>query len=55
MELNRARLLIHDDRAMEKFRATHGIPANVTIECRGPNDVSRIVIDNLDGIPFVFG
>ena len=46
MELNRAQLLVHDNIAMEKFRATHSIPANVTIEHPEPNDVPRVVVNN---------
>ncbi|GFS29945.1 hypothetical protein Acr_00g0009250 [Actinidia rufa] len=53
MELNRARLLVHDDRAMERFRATHGIPTNVKIEHLGPNDVPRIVTDNPNLTPIL--
>ncbi|GFS33078.1 hypothetical protein Acr_00g0026230 [Actinidia rufa] len=30
MELNRAQLLVHDNEAMERFRAKHGIPADVS-------------------------
>ncbi|GFS36273.1 hypothetical protein Acr_00g0045040 [Actinidia rufa] len=36
--------------AMEKFRATHGIPTNVIVEHPGPNDVPRVVVDNLNRI-----
>ena len=50
MELNQAQLLVHDDRAMARFRATHGILVNFTIEHLGPNDVPRIVVDNPDRI-----
>ena len=49
MELNRAQLLVHDDRAMERF-STHGIPVNVTIERSRPNNVLYVVVDNLDRI-----
>ena len=51
MELNRDQLLVHDDRAMEKFKFKHGIPANVIIEHPGPYDVPHIVADNPDRIP----
>ncbi|PSS07215.1 UDP-N-acetylmuramate--L-alanine ligase [Actinidia chinensis var. chinensis] len=50
MELNQARLLVHDDEALERFRATYGIPTNVIIEHPGPNEVARIVEDNVDHI-----
>ncbi|GFZ10850.1 hypothetical protein Acr_22g0002480 [Actinidia rufa] len=51
MELNRAQLLVSDDRALEKFKATHGIPADVTIERPGPNDILHVVVERLDRIP----
>ncbi|GFY88826.1 hypothetical protein Acr_06g0007660 [Actinidia rufa] len=51
MELNRAQLLIHDDRAMKKFRSKHGILANVTTERPRPNDVPCVVANNPDRIP----
>ncbi|GFS38266.1 hypothetical protein Acr_00g0056560 [Actinidia rufa] len=41
MELNRAQLLVYDDRALEKFKATHGNPANVMIERLGPTIFPR--------------
>ena len=50
MELNQAQLLVHDDRAIERFRAIHGIPSNVTIEYLEPNSVPHVVGDNLDCI-----
>ncbi|GFY97745.1 hypothetical protein Acr_12g0002860 [Actinidia rufa] len=51
MELNRAQLLVHDDRALEKFRATHGIPTNVTIEHPVPNNIPHVVAEKLNCIP----
>ena len=36
---------------MEKFRATHGILVDVTIERLGPNDVPRVSADKSDRIP----
>ncbi|GFZ12041.1 hypothetical protein Acr_23g0004260 [Actinidia rufa] len=53
MKLNRAQLLVHDDRAMEKFRVIHGILTDVTIERPGPNDVPRVSGDNLKPHPSV--
>ncbi|GFZ04422.1 hypothetical protein Acr_16g0010460 [Actinidia rufa] len=50
LALNRARLLVHDDEALERFRAIYGIPTNVIIEHPGPNEVARIVEDNVDHI-----
>ncbi|GFS42013.1 hypothetical protein Acr_00g0077680 [Actinidia rufa] len=44
MELNRAQLLVYH-RALEKFKTTHGIPANVTIEHPGPNDIPHVVVE----------
>ncbi|GFZ12790.1 hypothetical protein Acr_23g0011750 [Actinidia rufa] len=38
MELNRAQLLGHDDEALKRFKAKHGIPADVHIECPVPNE-----------------
>ena len=51
MELNRAQLLVHDDRAIEKLRSKYGIPTNVKIEHLRPNDVPHVVEDNPDRIP----
>ena len=49
--MNRSQLLVHDDRAMEMARATHGIPTNVTIERPKTNDVPHVVANNPDCIP----
>ena len=43
MELNRAQRLVHNDKAMERFRAWHGIPAGVHIERPEPNEVANFV------------
>ena len=51
MELNRAQLLVYNDRALEKFKATHGILVNVTIERPGSNDIPHVVVEKLDYIP----
>ena len=51
MELNRVELLVHDDKALKKFRRTYGIPADVRIERPGPNDVPHVVADNPNRIP----
>ena len=40
-------MLVHDDRAMEKFRSKHGIPANVIIEHLKLNDIPRVVANLL--------
>ncbi|GFS36136.1 hypothetical protein Acr_00g0044300 [Actinidia rufa] len=38
-------------RALEKFKAAHGIPADVTIEHPGPNNIPHIVAKRPDRIP----
>ena len=43
MELNRAQLLVHADMAIERFRVSYDIPADVRIKCPGPNKV--LVVD----------
>ena len=50
MELNRAQLLVHDDETLERFRRTYDIPTDVRIEHPRPNNVPRIVANNLDRI-----
>ncbi|GFY93139.1 COP1-interacting protein-like protein [Actinidia rufa] len=51
MELNQAQLLVHDDKAMERFRVKHGIPADVHIERPEPNEIAEVVKGNEDRIP----
>ena len=51
MELNWDQLVVHDDKALERFRRTYGIPVDIQIECPGPNNVPRVVVDNVDRIP----
>ncbi|GFY88871.1 hypothetical protein Acr_06g0008110 [Actinidia rufa] len=48
MELNQAQLLVYDDKALEKFKATHNIPANVTTEHLGPNNIPHVVEEKPD-------
>ncbi|GFZ15722.1 hypothetical protein Acr_25g0001310 [Actinidia rufa] len=50
MELNRAQLLVCDDRALEKFKVAHGIPTDVTIEHPGSNNIPHIVAERPDRI-----
>ncbi|GFS42554.1 hypothetical protein Acr_00g0080500 [Actinidia rufa] len=50
MELNRAQLLVCNDRALEKFKATHSILANVTIGHPRPNDIPHIAAKMPDRI-----
>ncbi|GFY86740.1 AAR2 protein family [Actinidia rufa] len=51
MELNRAQLLVYDDRALEKFWATHGILANVMIKHPRPNDIPHVGAEKPNHIP----
>ncbi|GFS38258.1 hypothetical protein Acr_00g0056550 [Actinidia rufa] len=50
MKLNRAQLLVHDDTALEKFRANHGIPNDIRIERFGPKEDANLVEGNEDRI-----
>ena len=43
--------MVHDDKALERFRRTYGIPVDIQIECPGPNNVPHVVVDNVDRIP----
>ncbi|GFS42909.1 hypothetical protein Acr_00g0082470 [Actinidia rufa] len=43
MKLSRAKLLVHDDVALNKFRANHDIPLDVQIERHGTNGDANLV------------
>ncbi|GFZ00995.1 hypothetical protein Acr_14g0006300 [Actinidia rufa] len=49
MELNRAQLLVHNDAAMERFRATYCIPTDVIIDHPRSNEVPVVNLDNVVG------
>ena len=51
MELNRAKLLIHNNDVMERFRASHDIPVDVCIHRLRLNEVATLVEGNEDRIP----
>ena len=51
MGLNQAQLLVHTDKALNKFWIDHGIPLDVQLWCSRANENPYLVIGNRDRIP----
>ena len=48
-------MLVHNDAALNKFRANHDIPDDVQIEHSGPNEDANLVKGNKIGFQFRSG